>query len=56
MTTLASAAQMPTHIPVDREPVGFLDSAENIFLFLVLPVIIGGLYFLWRRNTRNKNS
>jgi heme/copper-type cytochrome/quinol oxidase subunit 2 len=41
--------QTPTHIPRDSRPVDFFDSTENIIVFIVLPVVIVVLYFLWRK-------
>lgn len=49
-------AQTPTHIPTDREPVAFLESTENIILYIVLPLLIVGLYFLWRRRLRKEQN
>lgn len=45
-------AQVPTHIPTDSKPVGFLDSTGNIVFFIVLPILIAGLYFLWRHRLK----
>jgi heme/copper-type cytochrome/quinol oxidase subunit 2 len=49
-------AQTPTHIPTDREPVAFLESTENIVLYIVLPLLIAGLYFLWRHGQRKEQN
>ncbi len=49
-------AQIPTHIPTEREPVAFLESTENIILYIVLPLLIVGLYFLWRRRLRKEQN
>ncbi|MFN3557452.1 MAG: hypothetical protein ACK4VN_15950 [Bacteroidales bacterium] len=46
-------AQSPTHIPRTRpEPVGFWESTENIVFFIVIPLVIVVLYFLWRRQVK----
>lgn len=46
-------AQSPTHIPRSRpEPVGFWESTGNIIFFIVIPLVIVVLYFLWRRQVK----
>lgn len=47
-------AQTPTHVPRGREPVPFFESAENIILYIVLPVLIAVIYFLWRHNLKKQ--
>ncbi len=48
--SFVSFAQSPTHIPRTKpEPVNFFESVENIVFFIVIPVVIVILYFLWRR-------
>jgi heme/copper-type cytochrome/quinol oxidase subunit 2 len=49
-------AQIPTHIPTDREPVNFLESPESIILYIVLPVLIAGFYFLWRHRLKKEQN
>jgi Na+/H+ antiporter NhaC len=44
-------AQSPTHIPrTNPEPVGFFDSIENMVFYIIIPLVIAILYFLWKRN------
>ncbi|MFO7999003.1 MAG: hypothetical protein R6U86_08505 [Bacteroidales bacterium] len=45
-------AQVPTHIPTDSKPVDFFDSTGNIVFFIVLPILIAGLYLLWRHRLK----
>lgn len=49
-------AQIPTHIPTDREPVAFLESIENIVVYIVIPLLIAALYFLWRHRLRKEHN
>jgi H+/gluconate symporter-like permease len=44
-------AQSPSHLPRKKpEPIGFFDSIENTIMFVVIPIIIAILYFIWKRN------
>lgn len=50
-------AQAPTHVPREKtEPVNFFESTENIVFFVVLPVLIVILYFLWKRNLKKQQE
>lgn len=50
-------AQTPTHIPREEtSPVDFFESTENIIFFIVIPVLIIILYFIWRRNLRKQRN
>lgn len=49
-------AQKPTSAPKAQDsPVDF-SQPENIVLFIVLPIVIVILYFLWRRSKRQEKS
>jgi heme/copper-type cytochrome/quinol oxidase subunit 2 len=51
-STMGLFAQAPSSLPRrNPEPLGFFDSTTNIVFYVVLPVIIGILYFIWKRNT-----
>lgn len=52
LSTLNLFAQMPSNIPIDREPVRFFESTENIIFYIVIPLIIIILYWVWRKNTK----
>ncbi len=41
--------QRPTSVPHDNEPLRFFDSLTNIIFFIIIPLIIIFLYYLWRR-------
>jgi uncharacterized membrane protein YedE/YeeE len=50
-------AQSPSHLPRKKpQPVGFFDSIENTVMFVIIPIIIAILYFLWKRNTAKMNK
>lgn len=49
-------AQTPTHIPRGLEPAPFFESTENIILYIVLPVLIAVLYFLWRHRLKKQRE
>jgi len=49
-------SQRPTHVPGNGEPLRFLESPENVIFYIVLPVIIGVLYFIWRRKLRKEQD
>jgi heme/copper-type cytochrome/quinol oxidase subunit 2 len=52
-----SFAQTPTHIPRQQpEPVGFFDSVENIVFYVVIPVLIVILYFLWKNQLKKQRK
>ena len=49
-------AQKPTEVPRAQDsPVDF-SQPENIVLFVVLPIIIVALYFVWRRSQQKGKS
>ncbi len=49
---LFAYSQSPTQLPRRKpEPAGFFDSTENFIFYVVLPVVITVLYFVWKRNT-----
>jgi heme/copper-type cytochrome/quinol oxidase subunit 2 len=58
VSIVKTMAQAPTYLPKrNPEPLGFFDSTENIVFFVILPIIITILYFIWKRNTsRLKNE
>jgi SNF family Na+-dependent transporter len=44
-------SQAPSHLPRRKpEPIGFFDSIENTIIFVVIPVLIIILYFIWKKN------
>lgn len=48
--------QKPTEVPRQQDsPVDF-SKTENIVLFIVLPIIIICLYFVWRRKKLNDKN
>jgi uncharacterized BrkB/YihY/UPF0761 family membrane protein len=48
-------AQSPTNIPrQESEPVQFFDSWENVVIYLIIPVVIIILYYVWKKKTLNK--
>ncbi len=54
-------AQLPTHVPSpEAEPVDFIDSWSSIVLYIVIPVFILVMYFIWRyrdkKNVQQKNQ
>jgi len=51
-----ASAQRPTHVPGNGEPLRLLESPENVIFFLVVPVVIGVLYFIWRRKQRREQD
>lgn len=49
---LIAYSQSPTQLPRrEPEPAGFFDSTENFIFYVVLPIVITILYFVWKRNT-----
>jgi heme/copper-type cytochrome/quinol oxidase subunit 2 len=48
-------AQTPTHIPREGKPVDFIDTT-NIIVFIVLPLVIVILYFLWRKQRAKQKA
>ena len=56
LQVFAILGQTPTHIPTDNEPVSFFDTPGNIVLFIVIPVAIVILYYLWRKRLRRETK
>jgi len=57
VASFISFSQTPTHIPRQQpEPVGFFDSVENIVFYVVIPVAIVILYFLWRKQVKKQRE
>ena len=48
--------QRPTSVPYDTEPVGFFDSAANVIIYIVLPLLIVLIYILWRRKIKKEEQ
>jgi heme/copper-type cytochrome/quinol oxidase subunit 2 len=53
--SLSVFAQLPTHVPSpEAEPVNFTDSWSSIILYIVIPVFVIVMFFIWRfRNKKN---
>lgn len=50
-------AQLPTHVPSpEAEPVGFFESWGKFIFYIVIPVILIILYFVWRNRTRKSRK
>ncbi|MFW5777857.1 MAG: hypothetical protein ACOC4J_01320 [Bacteroidota bacterium] len=48
-------AQSPTNIPrQESEPVQFFDSWENVVIYLIIPLAIIILYYIWKKKSMNK--
>lgn len=49
-----AAAQQPTHVPSpqNNSPIN-LNSWFDIIVFIVLPIILIVIYFLWRKQVKN---
>ncbi len=54
---LKSISQIPTEVPHpdNNSPVDFSNPAD-IIIYIVLPVIVIILYFVWRKNARRKDD
>ncbi len=46
--------QRPSSVPYDTEPVRFFESPANIIIYIVLPLLIVLIYFLWRRKIKKE--
>lgn len=55
--SLRSFGQIPTEVPHpdNNTPVDF-SSPADIIIYIVLPVIVIILYFVWRRNARRRED
>lgn len=49
MITAFAMGQRPTSVPHDNEPVRFFESPANIIFYIIIPLIIVFIYYLWRR-------
>ncbi|MFP4288862.1 MAG: hypothetical protein ACLFQS_06370 [Bacteroidales bacterium] len=48
-------AQSPTNIPrQESEPVQFFDSWENVVIYLIIPIAIIILYYVWKKKSMKK--
>lgn len=56
LAALTSIAQTPRNVPQghDSEPVQF-DTAPNLIMYIIIPVILVILYLLWRRREKRRN-
>ncbi|MEE4177784.1 MAG: hypothetical protein V2I46_09760 [Bacteroides sp.] len=54
LQAMVTIGQTPTHIPTDNEPVGFFETPGNIVLFIVIPIAVVILYYLWRKRLRRE--
>lgn len=52
----AGFAQQPRNVPQpDGEPL-MLDNWTNIIIYVFVPIVVGILYYIWRRNMRKKQQ
>lgn len=51
-TALASYAQRPTHVPGAGEPARVFESPVTVLIYIVIPVLIGVFYFIWRKKVK----
>ncbi len=49
-------AQRPTNVPYDTEPVRFFESWSNIIIYIIIPIIVVLIYYLWRRKINKENN
>ncbi len=50
-----AAAQRPSGVPYDTEPV-FFDSPANIIFYIIIPLAIIVFYIIWRRRIRKEKD
>jgi H+/gluconate symporter-like permease len=56
-SALTALAQSPTHLPREQQqPVDFFESAGNIVLFIVIPIVVVILYLIWRRGQKKQHE
>lgn len=55
--SLKSMGQIPTEVPHpdNNTPIDFSNPAD-IIIYIILPVIVIILYFIWRKNARKKDD
>lgn len=51
-----SFAQRPTHVPGAGEPARVFESPVNVVIYIVIPLLIGVFYLLWRRKIKKENK
>lgn len=56
LLTLNALGQRPTHVPGPGEPANFFESPVSVVIYIIVPIIIGVFYFVWRKKTRKKNN
>ncbi len=56
MLPVSVLGQRPSSVPYDTEPVGFFESPANIIIYIVLPLLIVLIYFLWRRKIKKEEE
>ncbi len=49
MISAFALGQRPSSVPHDNEPVRFFESLTNIIFYIIIPLIIVFIYYLWRR-------
>ncbi len=49
-------AQRPTHVPRDSGPVDFFETTADFVVYIVIPVIVIILYFIWRNRVRKEKT
>jgi ACR3 family arsenite efflux pump ArsB len=57
LLTLNALGQRPTHVPGSGEPANFFESPGSVLIYIIIPIIIGVFYFVWRKkNKKSKNN
>ncbi len=51
-----SFAQRPTHVPGAGEPARVFESPVTVVIYIVIPLLIGVFYVLWRRKIRKEKE
>jgi len=49
-------AQRPTHVPGSSGPVDFFESPANVLVYIVMPVIVAILYYVWRKKIKKERE
>lgn len=52
----SSFAQRPTHVPGAGEPARVFESPVTVVIYIVIPLLIGVFYIVWRKRIKKENQ
>jgi heme/copper-type cytochrome/quinol oxidase subunit 2 len=57
LISFSGMGQTPSHFPNPRPtPVDFFENTASVIFYIVIPVVVTVLYFVWKRNVARQQK